>query len=71
MLEYKKTNKPYMPHLTAYYPCNPTGTRPNQTIFAKKSVARWANSEGTASGCSDSHKVEENKKTGSGGLWAG
>ena len=31
-----------MPHLTAYYPCNLTGTCPNQTIFAKKSVAQWA-----------------------------
>ena len=33
----------------------------NLTIFAKKRWRGGLNSEGTASGCSDSHKVAENK----------
>ena len=34
----------------------------NLTIFAENRVRVGPNSEGTASGCSDSHKVAENKK---------
>ena len=48
-----------MPHCTAH---STTGTCPNQTIFAKNRWRVGPNSEGTASGCSDSHKVAENKK---------
>jgi len=62
-----------MPHLTIYTPCTPSGTRPNQTIFSQKSVARWQErspgkrghvrwigDEETASGRFDSEA--ENKK---------
>ena len=35
---------------------------PQPNDFCKKSTRVGPNSEGTASGCSDSHKVAENKK---------